>query len=168
MSKVPPGYEGGERTAGKLEGAGPTSDAAVRRSSDEQLKGGKGGGKGVVTYTYDPNQKTLDERLLDGTLTRNRRGGVSDEQAKHEHTAASARAAFEARLAQAGDVQKDSATRAMLQNAIEKCVLFSGMSETQKGMIIDVSVMHAKHSRCRLSRAAAERELMVCVLIGWV
>jgi hypothetical protein len=100
------------------------------------------------SFVFDPTQKSLDERIREGSMeTRSRRGAVSAENVVPEHTAASARAAFESRLNQASAGEpKDPATRAMLMRAIQKSILFSGMSDPQKEMIIDVSVMRRKHT----------------------
>ena len=71
--------------------------------------------KGSVTksqMTYDVNQKSLDDKIRDGEIgARTRRYGVSSEQSSSSSgNAASARAAFESRLKQAGDVSKDKKT----------------------------------------------------------
>jgi cGMP-dependent protein kinase len=88
---------------------------------------------------YDHNQKSMDERLVDGSLGRRRRGGVSAEGGADSANIVTARASFEARMnAQAGETQKDPATRSMLVGAIEKSVLFSGMTEAQRELIVDV------------------------------
>ena len=71
---------------------------------------------------FDPNQKSLDEKLMDGTMAGRRRGGVSGTVLKsYPPSAADTRAAFDARVAaSAGDNKKDEKTRVMLREAIEK------------------------------------------------
>ena len=98
----------------------------------------------TTTLMYNPNQKSLDEKLNDGTLlSRARRMGVSAAGSDGEAGGASAstrRAAFEARLKTSGETYKDPETRAMLYDAIDKSILFSGMTEAQRAMIVDVMV----------------------------
>ena len=71
---------------------------------------------------YDPNQKSLDEKLMDGTLAGRRRGGISGNVEKvYPPSAADTRAAFDARVAaSSGDNKKDEKSRLMLRAAIEK------------------------------------------------
>jgi hypothetical protein len=123
----------------------PTNGVAGPSAADEKSSGGRFENKRISSdVQYDTNQKTLDERIRDGEMdTRNRRGGVSADGGQSNvdmgEAAANARARFEARLTTAHDNAKpDGRTRARLSEAIEKSILFSGMSEEQKEMIIDV------------------------------
>ena len=95
------------------------------------------------TTEYNRDQKTLDEKVLEGKLNRMRREGVSSEAVAIEHRttrmrSSSLQGGLDNMMTNGSSAKKDDATRRMLSGAIDKCILFSGFSEEQRSLIIDV------------------------------
>ena len=84
------------------------------------------------TYTYNRSQKSLDDRLMDGSI-RGRREAVSAEASRPKLLQ-------QEKIIYGAISKKDAATRAMLHGAIEQSILFSGMTDEQRNLIVDVMV----------------------------
>jgi len=94
----------------------------------------------TTTFSYERSQKTLDDKVIEGLLerqgSRGRRAGVVGENTSAMVSRQSTRVLMDA----ASQGAKDPATRAMLRKAIDGCILFNEMSESQRDLIIDVMV----------------------------
>jgi hypothetical protein len=94
----------------------------------------------TTTFSYERSQKTLDDKVIEGLLerqgSRGRRAGVVGENTSAMVSRQSTRVLMDA----ASQGAKDPATRAMLRKAIDGCILFNEMSESQRDLTIDVMV----------------------------
>ena len=94
----------------------------------------------TTTFSYERSQKTLDDKVIEGLLqrqgSRGRRAGVVGEKTSAMVSRQSTRVLMDA----ASQGAKDPGTRAMLRKAIDGCILFNEMSESQRDLIIDVMV----------------------------
>lgn len=143
---------GGRTSSGKVAPAPPQGE--TRRSATKIVR------KSVdltQATTYNRQQKSLDERLLDGSLSRTRRAGVSAEVAGPSSTTKRRvrSPSLDSRL-KSTETTKDVPTRDMLRKAIDSCILFGGMNDTQRGVIIDMMV-GVKCRRSEVSDARSHR-----------
>ena len=94
----------------------------------------------TTTFSYERSQKTLDDKVIEGLLerqgSRGRRAGVVGENTSAMVSRQSTRVLMDT----ASQGAKDPATRVMLRKAIDGCILFNEMSESQRDLTIDVMV----------------------------
>ena len=89
---------------------------------------------------YDKTQKSMDQRMQEGSLTRRRRAGVSAETTKTAIKGKRSSSVDKAIGAQPVISPKSDETKTMLKAAIDKCLLFDTMTEAQRNVVIDVMV----------------------------
>ena len=130
----------GARTVPDTAAPASSSDGAASAAPPSAPAPAAAAAPAPAAIDYDKTQKSMDQRMQEGSLTRRRRAGVSAETTKTAIKGKRSSSVDKAIGAQPVISPKSDETKTMLKAAIDKCLLFDTMTEAQRNVVIDVMV----------------------------